>query len=94
MLYCKVAYFACRLEWKLNYGTVGMYVCNVMTDIHIADSASIGCGCQSCCSWSAEQQQEMRGSLLFFVHEEYLGAVDMTSHVGTIPTGLASYFLV
>ena len=29
-----------------------------------------------------------------FVHEEYLGAVDMTSHVGTIPTGLASYFLV
>ena len=33
--------------------------------------------------------------VLFFVHEEYLGAVDMTSHVGTIPTaGLASYFLV
>ena len=36
-----------------------------------------------------------RGPLLFFVHEEYLGAVDMTPHVGTIPTaGLASYFLV
>ena len=33
-------------------------------------------------------------SLLFFVDEEYLGAVDMTSHVGTIPTGLASYSLV
>ena len=32
--------------------------------------------------------------LLFFVHEEYLGAVDMTSHVGTIPTALASYFCV
>ena len=31
---------------------------------------------------------------LFFVHEEYLGAVDLTSHVGTIPTWLASYFLV
>ena len=27
-------------------------------------------------------------------HEEYLGAVDMTSHVGTIPTGLAAYLLV
>ena len=26
----------------------------------------------------------------FFVHEEYLGAVDMTLHVGTIPTWLAS----
>ena len=31
---------------------------------------------------------------MFFVHEEYLGAEDMTSHVGTIPTGLAPYFLV
>ena len=32
--------------------------------------------------------------LLFFVHEEYLGAVDMTSHLGIIlSTGLASYFL-
>ena len=31
---------------------------------------------------------------LFFVHEEYLVAVDRTSYVGTIPTGLASYFLV
>ena len=27
-------------------------------------------------------------------HEEYLEAVDLTSYVGTIPTGLASYFLV
>ena len=32
--------------------------------------------------------------LLFFVHREYLGAVDTTSHVETMPTGLASYFLV
>ena len=32
--------------------------------------------------------------VLLYVHEEYLGAVEMTSHVGTIPTGLASYFLV
>ena len=31
---------------------------------------------------------------LFFVHEEYLVAVDLTSHVGTIPTWFASYFLV
>ena len=31
---------------------------------------------------------------VFFVHEQYLVAVDMTSHVGTIPTWLASYFLV
>ena len=31
---------------------------------------------------------------LVFVHEEYLGAVDLTSHVGIIPTWLASYFLV
>ena len=31
---------------------------------------------------------------LFFVHDEYLVAVDLTSHVGTIPTCLASYFLV
>ena len=30
---------------------------------------------------------------LFFVHE-YLVAVDLTSHVGTIPTWLASYFHV
>ena len=29
-----------------------------------------------------------------FMHEEYLGAVDLTSHVGTIYTWLASYFLV
>ena len=29
-----------------------------------------------------------------FVHEEYLVAVDLTSHVETIPTWLASYFLV
>ena len=29
---------------------------------------------------------------LVFVHEEYLGVVDLTSHV--IPTWLASYFLV
>ena len=28
------------------------------------------------------------------VRNNNLGAVDMTSHVGTIPTGLASYFLV
>ena len=34
-----------------------------------------------------------RVSLLIFVHEVYLGAVDMTPHVGTIPTWLASYFL-
>ena len=27
-------------------------------------------------------------------HEEYLKAVELTSYVGTIPTGLASYFLV
>ena len=27
-------------------------------------------------------------------HEEYLEAVDLTSYVGTIPTWLASYFLV
>ena len=31
---------------------------------------------------------------LLFVHEEYLVAVDLTSHVGTIPTWLASYFLL
>ena len=31
---------------------------------------------------------------LFFVHKDYLVAVDMPSHVGTIPTWLASYFLV
>ena len=33
-------------------------------------------------------------TVVVFVHEEYLGAVDMTSHVGTIATGLAFYFLV
>ena len=27
-------------------------------------------------------------------HEEYLEAVDLISYVGTIPTGLASYFLL
>ena len=27
-------------------------------------------------------------------HEEYLETVDLTSYVGTIPTWLASYFLV
>ena len=27
-------------------------------------------------------------------YEEYLEAVDLTSYVGTIPIGLASYFLV
>ena len=27
-------------------------------------------------------------------HEEYLEAVDLASYVGTIPIGLASYFLV
>ena len=31
---------------------------------------------------------------VFCVHEEYLGVVDMSSHVGTIPTWLTSYFLV
>ena len=32
---------------------------------------------------------------MFVVHEEgYLVTVDLTSHVGTIPTWLASYFLV
>ena len=30
----------------------------------------------------------------FVVYEEYLGAVDLTSHVGAIPTWRASYFLV
>ena len=29
-----------------------------------------------------------------FEHEEYLEAVDLKSHVGIIPTWLASYFLV
>ena len=29
-----------------------------------------------------------------FEHEAYLEAVDLTSYVGTIPTCLASYFLV
>ena len=29
-----------------------------------------------------------------FVHEEYLVAADLASHVGTIHTWLASYFLV
>ena len=28
-----------------------------------------------------------------FVDEEFLGAIDLTSYVGTIPTWLASYFL-
>ena len=33
--------------------------------------------------------------VVVFVHDEvYLGAVDMTPHVRTIPTWLASYFLV
>ena len=31
---------------------------------------------------------------LFFVHGKYMVAVDLPSHVGTIPTWLASYFLV
>ena len=31
---------------------------------------------------------------LFFALEEYLVAVDLTSHVGIIPTWLASYLLV
>ena len=31
---------------------------------------------------------------MFVVHEEYLVPVDLTSHVGTIPTWLAYYFLV
>ena len=39
--------------------------------------------------------QVTRGPLFMFVgHEEYLVTVDLTSHVGTIPTWLASYFLV
>ena len=29
-----------------------------------------------------------------FEHEEYLEAVDLASYVGTIPTWLASYFVV
>ena len=29
---------------------------------------------------------------MYVVHEEYLVTVDLTSHVGTIPTWLASYF--
>ena len=32
--------------------------------------------------------------VLVFSMEEYLEAVDLTSYVGTIPTWLASYFLV
>ena len=32
--------------------------------------------------------------VVIFEHEEYLEAVDLTSHVGIIPTWLASYFLV
>ena len=32
--------------------------------------------------------------VLVVEHEEYLGAVDLTSDVVTIPTGLASYFFV
>ena len=32
--------------------------------------------------------------VLVVEHEEYLGAVDLTSDVVTIPTRLASYFLV
>ena len=32
--------------------------------------------------------------VLVVEHEEYLAAVDLTSDVGTIPTWLASYFLV
>ena len=31
---------------------------------------------------------------MFVVYEEYMVAVDLTLHVGTIPTWLASYFLV
>ena len=31
---------------------------------------------------------------LLFVHEEYLVAIDLSSHVGTIPAWLAFYFLV
>ena len=31
---------------------------------------------------------------MFVLYEEYLVAVDLTSHVGTILTSLASYFLV
>ena len=31
---------------------------------------------------------------MFVVHEEGLVTVDQTSHAGTIPTWLASYFLV
>ena len=31
---------------------------------------------------------------MFVVHEEDLVTVDQASHVGTIPTWLASYFLV
>ena len=32
--------------------------------------------------------------MLGLEHEEYLEAVDLTSYVGTIPTWLASYFLL
>ena len=31
---------------------------------------------------------------MFVVNEEYLVTVDLRLHVGTIPTWLASYFLV
>ena len=33
-------------------------------------------------------------TVVVFVHEECLGAVDVASHVGTTPTRLASYFVV
>ena len=37
---------------------------------------------------------DLNASLLFDVgHKEYLEAVDLTSYVGTIPTGLASDIL-
>ena len=31
---------------------------------------------------------------VFCAYEKYLGAIDLTLHVGTIPTWFASYFLV
>ena len=31
---------------------------------------------------------------LVLMHEEYLGTVDLTSHVGTVPTWLASYIFL
>ena len=46
------------------------------------------------CNKNALNGKDKTSRKLFFVHAEYLVTVDMTLHVGTIPTWLASYFLV